>query len=205
VVTDCCEHTLFEKARAGDRTAFDSLQQRLQPPVRRFLRRLIGQNAEEEDLIREAFLALYMNIERIPSVGNLRPFLFRVLRNLSYSELRRQGRFATVSLDTGGEAGAPALRDLADQSPSLHEQVQWLLLYAEVQRAMERLPELQRQTLVLYFEEDLTYQQIAEAMATDIGTVKSRIYYARQNLVRHLPPDIAEALGVHKENKHGNP
>ena len=200
-MTDRSEQALFETARAGDRAAFDSLQQQLQSPVRHFLRRLTGQNAEEEDIVRDAFLALYLNLERIPSVESLRPFLFRVLRNLCYSELRRQGRFATISL----EAGSLALQDIPEQRPSPHEQVQWRLLYGEVQKALERLPELQRQTLLLYFEEDLTYQQIAEAMATDIGTVKSRLYYARQNLLRHLKPDTAEALGIRKEKRHGKP
>jgi RNA polymerase sigma-70 factor (ECF subfamily) len=203
-VTDCHEQTLFDEARAGNRAAFDRLQQRLQAPMRRFLWRLIGRSAEEEDILRDAFLALYMNLERLRSAESLRPFLFRVLRNLSYSELRRQGRFATVSLDTGGKAGGPAFPEIPDPRLSPHEQAQWLLLYGEVQKAMERLPELQRQTLILYFEEDLTYQQIAETMATDIGTVKSRIHYARQNLVRHLRPDVAEALGIHKEKPHGN-
>ncbi len=203
-MTDRCEQTLFEQARAGDRAAFDRLQTLLQAPMRRFLRRLIGSSVEEEDILRNAFLALYLNLERLSTSENLRPFLFRVLRNLCYSELRRQGRFATVSLDTDVAPTGSALRNLPEQRPSPYDQIQWLLLYGEVQQAMERLPELQRQTLFLYFEEELTYQQIAEAMATDIGTVKSRIHYARQNLIRHLSPDVAEALGIHKEKKHGN-
>ena len=204
-MTDDCERKLFEKARAGDRAAFDRLRELLATPVRRFVRRLIGSSDAEDDVLQDAFLALYMNLQRIPSVESLRPFLFRVIRNLCYSELRRQGRFATTSLDTGGEAGSPALRDLPEHRPSPHDQVQWLLLCGEVQKAMERLPEMQRQALILYVHEDLTYQQIAEAMATDIGTVKSRIHYARQNLRRQLTADIAEALGIHKENRHGNP
>lgn len=198
------EQTLFEEARRGNQAAFDRLQKRLQAPMRRFLWRLLGPNPAEEDILREAFLALYMNLERLASAESLRPFLYRVLRNLSYSELHRQGRFATVSLDMDSEAGGSVLRNVPEQGPSPHEQVQWLLLYGEVEKALARLPELQRQTLLLYFEEDLTYQQIAEAMATDIGTVKSRIHYARQNLVRHLRPGVAEALGITKEKKHGN-
>jgi len=204
-VTDHDEQTLFAMARAGEIGAFDCLQKQLYTPMRRFLRRLIGQNTAEEDILRDAFLALYMNLERISSIENLRPFLFRVVRNLSYYELRRQGRFATISLDTGGKADDPVVRDLPEHRPSPYEQVQWQLLYGEVQKALRRLPEIQRQTLLLYLEEDLTYQQMAEVMETDIGTIKSRIHYARQNLVRHLKPGIAEALGVRKEKKNGNP
>jgi RNA polymerase sigma-70 factor (ECF subfamily) len=204
-VTDDCERKLFEEVRAGEHAAFDRLRELLEPTIRRFVRRLVGWSEDEGDVLQDAFLALYLNLERIPSVESLRPFLFRVARNRCYSELRRQGRFAILSLETGGKAGEPGLQELPEQRPSPHDQVQWLLLVGDLQKAMERLPELQRQTLILYVEEDLTYQQIAEAMATDIGTVKSRIHYARQNLRRQLPADLAEALGIHKENRHGNP
>jgi RNA polymerase sigma-70 factor (ECF subfamily) len=203
-VRDDCERKLFEKARAGEHAAFDRLRALLESTVRRFVRRLIGSSEGEGDILQDAFLALYLNLERIPSVESLRPFLFRVVRNRCYSELRRQGRFATLSLETGGIAGEPALQELPEQRPSPHDQVLWLLLVGELQKAMERLPELQRQTLILYVEEELTYQQIAEAMVTDVGTVKSRLHYARQNLRRQLPRDIAEALGIQKENRHGS-
>ena len=63
---------------------------------------------------------------------------------------------------------------------------------------MERLPEQQRQTLILYHLEDLTYDQIAQATETDIGTVKSRLYYARRNLARLLNPQTLAALGIRK-------
>jgi RNA polymerase sigma-70 factor (ECF subfamily) len=204
-MTDDGERMIFEKARAGNRRAFDLLHQRLQAPARRFLFRLIGPHAEEEDILRDAFLALYMNLERLPSVDCLRPFLFRVIRNLSYSELRRQGRFAIVSLDEDDDAGHPGMRDLPDPRPSPHDQVQRLMIHNELEKAIDRLPEPQRQALILYCKEDMTYQQIAEAMSTDIGTIKSRIHYARQNLRRSLPSDIAESLGVRKENPHGDP
>lgn len=69
-----------------------------------------------------------------------------------------------------------------------------------MQKAIDRLPEIQRQAIILYCEEDLTYAQIAEAMGTDIGTVKSRIFYGRKNLRKLLKPEILEALGIEKEN-----
>ena len=74
------------------------------------------------------------------------------------------------------------------------------MLHSEVQKAINRLPEIQRQAIILYCEENLTYAQIAEAMGTDIGTVKSRIFYGRKNLRNLLKPEILEALGIEKEN-----
>lgn len=194
------EHTLLEQARSGDRAAFDRLQTALDAPVRRFTRRLIGQNDAEEDIARGVFLALYMNLERLENPEHLRPFVFRVVRNLCYDEQRRKGRFQVVSLDSSGEDTDAPLHVLRDGAPPPDEVAHWALLYDEVQKAMEHLPEPQRQALILFCEEDLTYAQIAEVMAIDLGTVKSRIHHARKNLVRRLKPGIREALGIQKEN-----
>lgn len=197
------EYELSQRARAGDRTAFSGLQRELEAPVRQFVRRLVGRSQSEDDVVQDAFLALYMNLERLDSDEHLRAFLFRVVRNLCYDELRRQGRFQFASLDQDLDEPGDPFALLADSRSPPDEEVQWILLYSEVQKAMDRLPELQRQTLILYCEEDLTYAQIAEAMATDIGTVKSRIHYGRKNLRKLLSPEILEALGIEKEDKDG--
>ncbi len=191
------EYELFQKARSGDRVAFDHLQERLEVPIRRFVRRLVGQSEAEDGIVQDAFLALYMNLERINSGEHLRAFLFRVARNLCYDELRRKKRFQFISWDFD-ESEPHFLADLRQQPD---EEVKWILLCSEVQRAIDCLPEPQRQTLILYGEEDLSYAQIAEVMSTDIGTVKSRIYYGRRNLRRLLRPEILEALGIEKEAK----
>ncbi len=197
------EQELFLRARAGDRLAFDRLQTMLEAPIHRFVFRLIGRSESEADIVRNVLLALYMNLERIHSVESLRPFIFRIARNLCYNEMRRKGRFQTVSLDVeSGEIGT-LLAAVKDRRPSPEDRAQWTLLYAEIQRAIDRLPELQRQALILYCEEDLSYAQIAEVMAADVGTVKSRIYYARKNLERLLHPETLEALNLNNENNHG--
>jgi RNA polymerase sigma-70 factor (ECF subfamily) len=199
-VPDHAEYKLLEHARSGDHAAFDRLQMALDAPVRRFVRRLIGPSDAEDDIVRGVFLALYMNLERLDRPERLRPFVFRVVRNLCYDELRRKGRFQFVSLEGDTDDADAPLHFLPDGRLPPDEVVHWALLYGEVQRAMDRLPELQRQALILYSEEDLTYAQIAEAMATDIGTVKSRIHHARKNLARRLRPEILDALGVKKES-----
>lgn len=195
------ERELFEEAKASNRTAFDRLQETLDAPVRRFVRRLVGISEAEDDIVQDAFLALYINLKRLESIDHLRPFLFRVIRNRCYDTLRRQGRFQFVPLDTTSEDSAVAPSFLTDQHKQPDEQLHWRLLYAEVQKAINRLPEIQRQAIILYCEENLTYAQIAEAMATDIGTIKSRIFYGRKNLRNLLTPEILEALGTEKENQ----
>lgn len=199
-MSDSWEHNLFEEAKARNHTAFDRLQETLDASVRRFVRRLVGINEAEDDIVQDAFLALYMNLERLESSEHLRPFLFRVVRNRCYDTLRRQGRFRFVPLDAAVDDSAVDSSFLTDRRRQPDEQLHWTLLYAEVQKAIDRLPEIQRQTIILYCEENLTYAQIAAAMATDIGTIKSRIFYGRKNPRKLLKPEILEALGIEKEN-----
>ena len=199
-MSDSGEHERFEQAKAGSRTAFDRLQEILDASVRRFVRRLVGISEAEDDIVQDAFLALYMNLERLKSSEHLRPFLFRVVRNRCYDTLRRQGRFQFVPLDAASEGSVVDPWFLTDRRKQPDEQLHWKLLYAEVQKAIDRLPEIQRQAIILYCEENLTYAQIAEAMATDIGTIKSRIFYGRKNLLNLLKPETLEALDIEKEN-----
>lgn len=202
-----CEETeALERAKAGDRKAFDALQTALQGSVWRFVDRLIGLSACTPDIVQKVFLALYLNIEKMQSPEHVKPFLFRVARNLCYDELRQRGRFQYVSLDSEeweAEWRSSFVADLVDTADLPDDAAHLVMLVAEVQQAMDRLPELQRQTLILYAEEDLTYAQIAEAMNTDVGTVKSRIHNGRKNLLKQLKPEFLRELGIRKEKNHG--
>jgi RNA polymerase sigma-70 factor (ECF subfamily) len=203
-VPDHGELELFARARSGDRAAFDRLRARLEPRVRRFVRRLVGQQSnEEEDILQDAFLALYLNRARVEPLENLLPFLFRIVRNRCYDELRRRGRFQWVPLDEPVTDGDATPLALTDGRPPPDEVAHWMLVLAEVQQGMDRLPELQRQTLILLCEEGLTYEQIAAAMGTDLGTVKSRVHYARKQLQKLLRPGLLQSLGL-QEKGHAN-
>lgn len=86
---------------------------------------------------------------------------------------------------------------------TLEEGVIWSLLLSEVQSAIEQLPEPQREVLIRYCYQELGYAEIAAAMGVTVGTVKSRIHYARINLRRRLSPVVRDALdALMKEDKH---
>ena len=194
---DDAEIALLEAAKTGDAQSVRRLRAALEKPIRRFVYRLIGPG-NWDDIVQDAFVAVYINLERIEPPENLRPFLFRIVRNLCYDELRRRGRFEPLPPDEGAEIRSGVRPPPVDRRPAPDAQVERLLLRSELWSAIERLPELQRQSLLLYGEEEMSYAQIATATGTDIGTVKSRLYYARRNLMRLLPPQTLAALGVEK-------
>lgn len=185
---------LLRRWQAGEREAFDALADDLRPAAERFLRRLAGELDDAEALVQEAFLALWLARDRLRGPADLLPFLFRVLRNQGYSELRRRGAFER-------RMGHPTELDelagaLSNGEPEPDEQLVRMLALAELERAIDSLPEAQREALILYAQAELSYPQIAAATGADLGTVKSRLHHARRNLRLRLRPEVLDALGL---------
>jgi len=191
------EIELLKLAQTGDYDAFEALYSALEPGLTRFVRRLIGDDYEAQDVVQDTLMSLYVNLVKIDPPEKLRPYVFRIARNRCYDILRRQGRFEHVSIDADEDDGmnVRVSFQLADVRAQVPEEVShWILLHVEVTEAIERLPELQRQALILYAEEELSYAEIADVMNVSIGTVKSRIFHAKQTLRRLLRPATLEAI-----------
>ena len=186
------DQNLLRQVQAYDEIAFAELRAQIEPSVRRFVRRLIGSSEAEDDILQDIFFALYRNLHRIEPIEKLRPYVFGIARRRAYDELRRR-KFDTVSLDEEPEDDEFYLPIPSTETPP-DEVTHYLLLQLEVQQAMERLPELQRQVLIMYCEENLSYQEIAEILETNVGTVKSRIHYAKRALRGMLRPATLEAI-----------
>ena len=186
------EDTLLARAQAGDDEAYGALVLKLDPPVRRFIRRLLGQHDAEDDIVQDVFIKLYRKLYRIKPDQGVRPYLFRMARNRAYDELRSIGYRETLSLDDEPVEAYASFHSQPGEKPE--EAAHWLLIQLEVREAMERLPELQRQALILYSEEGLSYAEIAEVMETSVGTIKSRLFHAKKGLRRWLRPETLQAL-----------
>ncbi len=186
------EDALLERAQAGDDEAFGALVLKLDGPVRRFIRRVIGIHDAEDDIVQDVFIKLHRKLNRIQPDKGLRPYLFRMVRNRAYDELRSLGRREVLSLDDEPVEAYASFSTEPTEQPE--EMAHWLLIQLEVQEAMERLPELQRQALILFSEEGLSYTEIAEVMDTSIGTIKSRLFHAKKGLRRWLRPETLQAL-----------
>lgn len=195
--TQALEHQLLRQAQQADDPgaaydAFEQLHALLEPKIRRFVQRLIGMGDVVDDVVQLTFIALYRNLARVDPVETLRPYLFRIARNRCYDELRSQGRYEDVTLED--EAEYRVMVSFTPQEAEPEDAAHWLLLHLEVRRAIDALPELQRQTLILFSEENLSYEEIALAMDASLGTVKSRLFHARKTLRRLLSPQVLQAV-----------
>lgn len=140
--------------------------------VYRFAWRMTNSPEAAEDVAQEVFLALLRRPEAFdPARGELRGFLFGAARNQVRKRWRDAGRW--VELDEDAFV-APAVADLA--------------VGEAVAAAIRELPPLQREVLVLSEYEELSLEEIARAVDAEVGTVKSRLFRARENLRRGLAP-----------------
>jgi len=173
--------------------AYEELQRLLEPDIRRYVQRKINDPYTVDDVVQETFLSFYRNLHRIDPVENLRPYLFRIARNKCFDDLRKIQGNEDVSLDEEPVRMRVSFTE-ADQQPKPDDLTHWVLLHLEVQEAIEQLPENQRETLQLFSEEQMTYAEIADIMDVSIGTVKSRLYYAKKNLRGFLRPETIAVL-----------
>lgn len=173
--------------------AYEDLQRLLELDIRRYVQRKIADPYTVDDIVQETFLAFYRNLERIDPVETLRPYIFRIARNKCYDDLRRLERHDDLSLDDDPVRVRVSFTQ-AHQQPKPDDVTHWMLLHLEVMEAIEQLPESQRETLVLYSQEQMTYAEIADVMDVSIGTVKSRLYYAKKNLRGYLRPETTQLL-----------
>lgn len=187
---------IWQRACSGDREAFDAMQRALSPEVAHFTERLLGRPEPVEEICQDAFLALYRNLQRLGSAAHVRPFLFRVVRNLCYDALRRQRRFDHQPIVEGDARSAQELAWVRKAQRQPEEDLLWSLAMSWVHAAMEQLPEPHRQALILRFEMGLTYREVGETLGVDTGTAKSRVYYGRRSLRRLLGPEFLASLGL---------
>ena len=130
------EIELLKQAQVGDMDAFADLQMRLDSAIRRFVWRLIGTSPEEDDIVQDSMIALYLNLDRIQPADKLRAYLFRIVRNRCYDLLRKRRRYEQLSLD--GIAHIPAHRDGKDGEAADEDQRQQDRLGIVIREALHR-------------------------------------------------------------------
>ena len=188
------DQQLVERVQRGDKGAFDLLVAKYQRKIFRLLSRLIRDQGEVEDVAQEAFIKAYRALPNFRGDSAFYTWLYRIAINTAKNHLVSQGRRAPTSTEADIEEAetfddGEHLRDLnTPDSMLLSKQV------AEaVNRAIDQLPEDLRTAIVLREIEGLSYEEIAESMNCPIGTVRSRIFRAREAIAQELKPVLDTA------------
>ena len=189
---------LVERVQRGEKRAFDLLVAKYQRKLFRLLSRLIRDQAEIEDVAQEAFIKAYRALPNFRGESAFYTWLYRIAINTAKNYLVAQGRRAPTQTETEIE-DAENFED--GESLRTEDTPDRMLLSKQVaeavNRAIERLPEDLRTAIVLRELEGLSYEEIAVSMNCPIGTVRSRIFRAREAVAEELRP----ILETHRDRR----
>ena len=165
------DHELWERIRRGEAQAFDSLYREMGPRLLGFLRQMVGNRQAAEDVMQETFTHMWQSPNGFaPERGTLRAYLFGVARKRAAEWWRNRG--------AAGGGAIEERRECKTETASL------------VGDAFQRLPEEQRSLLWLREVEGQSYVELAQILEIPVGTVRSRLFTAREELrkVWHSTP-----------------
>lgn len=192
------DQQLVVRAQRGEKHAFNLLVTKYQRKLARLISRLVRDPAEVEDVTQEAFIKAYRALPQFRGESAFYTWLYRIGVNTAKNFLMSQGRRAPTTTEKDAEEAetfddADQLRDInTPESVLMSRQVA-----ATVNAAMARLPEELRTAITLREIEGLSYDEIAELMNCPIGTVRSRIFRARESIAAELRP----LLGTTKDQR----
>lgn len=168
---------LVLRCQLGEPAAFDELMRRWESRLLYYLRRLVPQEADAWDALQRTWLAVYRDLPRLREPRALRAWLYRVARNQAAGHCRREFALRARIDDEADPEGVaePDWTPDLDQAGRVHDAIGGL-----------SLPH--REVITLHFLEQMPLEEIAEVIGAPVGTVKSRLHYAKRILKQRLEP-----------------
>ena len=167
------EEVLLLRCQVGDKNALTQLIERYQRPLRYFISRLMDDSELTEDIFQDTWLTVIRQIHSLREPDAFSTWLYRIARNKVYHQLRKKKAWSELSEDIA------VPNESEDDLVSLEDATQ-------VHRCLRELRPEHKEVLMLRFLEQMPYQQIAEVLDCNLGTVKSRVYYAKLALKKEL-------------------
>ena len=168
------DELLVVRCQLGERAAFEELIQRWHPPLWGYLRRVAGNDDAARDVIQDVWVRVLRGIGRLREGSRLRPWLFGIGRRVLMDRLRHQyASRIDDSFDVSELAGDVENDDLEQE-------------IAAMEHELARLPVTEREVLTLFYLRELSLAEVSEVLGVPVGTVKSRLFRARQLLRRGL-------------------
>lgn len=183
------ERSLVRRAKDGDMAAFEEIVRANEATVYRLALRQLGSREDAEDAAQEVFLKAYTSIRSFRGESKLSVWLYRITCNVCTDALRRRKETASLTVETEEGSGELELPDERFDPAALAERAD---LRAQIGAALARLPADARQVLLLRELGGSSYEEIAQTLSLDLGTVKSRIFRARKKLCALLGGNFSE-------------
>ena len=182
---------LIERCKSGDYTAFDELITVYRGKIYAMIFNMIRNEADAWDLSQDVFIKAWKSLSKFEGRSAFYTWIYRIAHNATYDWMRKKkvegaGEFNDEMLNEAepGSPTSPKVYDAPDQN------VQRAELQNKIKTAINSLSEDHREVILLKEVEGLSYQEIAESIGSSIGTVMSRLYYARKKLQETLKDNV---------------
>ncbi len=179
------DETLVARCRSGDLEAFEALFLRYHQEVYRAAYRVLRNREDALDAVQEAFTRAFRSLDRYDGRGSFAGWLRRIAINLAVDGIRRRPRIGGEARPAVEGEGGPAPPVLAS-GPGPGQAAETRELGHALNEALARLPAIHRAVIVLKEIEGMSCDAIAATLRCSVGTVMSRLHYARKKLRRHL-------------------
>jgi RNA polymerase sigma-70 factor (ECF subfamily) len=184
------DEQLMIRFQRGDRGAFATLVRRHQTPLYNFAYRQLRAPQQAEDVVQEAFVRVVQNAADFKHEARFTTWLYTITRNLCIDQMRKRALRKHASLDEprrGEEEDGPTLGEqTADARASVERQATGTELKERIAKAVETLPDEQREVFLMREVANLPFKEIAEITGVPENTVKSRMRYALERLQQAL-------------------
>jgi RNA polymerase sigma-70 factor (ECF subfamily) len=161
------ERVLILRCQTGDEAAFEELVVTYSPRLRYYLRKLLRELNCADDVLQEVWIQVFKGLSTLADAGAFRAWLYRIARDRAYREFRKRAipvkPFNDIDLPAGTEMDASASEENAEQ----------------IHAALDQLAREHRDVLMLRYLEEMSYDDIARVTGCPLGTVRSRVHYAK--------------------------
>ena len=180
------DETLVRAAHQGDMNAFEELVKRHREKIFARAFSMLRNEDEAVDLSQEAWVKAWQRLNQFQGDSSFVTWITRIVINLCLDHLRKQKRQKTDSIEQMDEETGGVERQLPVITPNPTEKLERQELRVRINRALDQLSEEHRTVLVLHEFEEMEYKEIAKTMECSIGTVMSRLFYARRRMASLL-------------------
>ncbi|MGI5977391.1 MAG: sigma-70 family RNA polymerase sigma factor [Candidatus Limivicinus sp.] len=195
------EASVIREVLDGDVNAFEILVREYEKNVYNLAVRMTGNSEDAADMSQEAFIKAYNSLSSFRGDSKFSVWLYRIVSNVCLDFLRSRGRKPTVSLSAENDDGEEVELDISDETQSPEKLLSRSMTRDAVRRGLAALPHDHREILLLREIQGMSYEEIADTLELEVGTVKSRIFRARKKLCAFLIKDgnIPEYVSSRKE------
>ncbi|MFQ3548774.1 MAG: sigma-70 family RNA polymerase sigma factor [Armatimonadota bacterium] len=176
-------NVMSDAARKEDRKEFDRLVEKYHRQAYNIAYRMAGNHADAEDLVQEAFIKAFRFFDQYKRELPFDSWLYKILSNVFIDKLRRKPKAPIRSLDQPIDLGDGETQfEVADKADGPEKAVLSMEMDSRIQDALSSMPEVFRLTVIYADIEGFSYEEIAEATNTNVGTVRSRLHRGRKML-----------------------